>query len=249
MAKKSNPIAKIAEKVIHHPDKSEIISKIAIGQPSIDIEEWIKSKYDELNEKQFILSKKDIDTFRDNYFDFYQTISNDLSVVSNNRSTELQLQDDVQGSPAYHRALEKYLDNEIDIKAMAKKMVVNVEARISQMFDIIQEDPRNFKADRTLIEYFNSLAAMLEKYDAILNGSPEQINIQNNINIQVVDKHINVVYDIIREILEKLDYDTSLLFIEMFNERMKSIKSVDELLNQEDRLQEAKILSETTTIK
>lgn len=247
MAKKTNALAKVAEQVINHPDKEEIIAKIAMGQSSVDVEEWIKTKYDSINEKQFILSKKDIDIFRDNYFDFYQKISSDLTVIKNNNSSITDLRDEVQGSESYHRALEKYMDNEIDIKEMLKKLAVNAQTRISQMFDIIQEDPRNFKADRTLIEWFNTMVGMLEKYDNILNGSPEQINIQNNINIQVVDKHINMVFDTIGEVLAQIDYDASLLFIERFNERMKTMKSDDDNNNQsqEVRLQDAKILSET----
>ena len=92
------------------------------------------------------------------------------------------------------------------------------------MFDIIQEDPQNFRNDRVLIGSFNTLAGILEKYDTILNGSPDQINIQNNINVQVFDEHISVIYNVIKEILSKLDYDTSILFMDMFNDEMKKLK-------------------------
>ena len=55
--------------------------------------------------------------------------------------------------------------------------------------------------------------------------SPDDISIQNNISIQVLDTHMDAVFGIIREILTKLDYDTSLLFIDMWQEAMGDLKA------------------------
>ena len=131
-------------------------------------------------------------------------------------------------------------------------MVANIELRASQVFDDIQNDTQNTRNDRILREWFDSLLLVLEKYDSILNPiNPEQVNIQNNINIQVVDNHINSVYNVVKNILEKLDYDTSILFIDMFNEEMGKLKSTESptILPQQERMETVKILSETITTK
>jgi hypothetical protein len=240
----------IAKRFLKHPDKDEIISKLLAGRSSADIAEWLKAKYNPATEKVFIFSEKYITSFKDEYLDFYTIMREDLEKTKSNITASQQLQTEIQGTSAYHTALEKYADKEVDIKSIIKKLVVNAELRLSQMFDLMQEDTYNFKPDRTLIEWFNTLTNILEKYDTILNGSPDQINIQNNINIQVVDEHINVVYNIIKEILAKLDYDTSLLFIDMFNEEMKKLKPKDMApIPVEARLQEATLLSETISQK
>jgi hypothetical protein len=235
----------LATKILQHPDKEEILSKLLMGFSACDIAEWLSAKYAEDTEKDFVLSEKTISTFQKDYLDIYSAIKEDLEKTHSNKlAPQDELKLEIQGSSSYHKALEKYIDSEVDIKTTVRKLVANAELRVSQMFDIIQEDPRNFKADRTLLEWFSTLANILEKYDNILNGSPDQINIQNNINIQVVDEHINVVYNVIREILSKLDYDTSLLFIELFNEEMKKIKSPKDtaILPVDVRLAEAKSL-------
>lgn len=240
----------IAKRFLKHPDKDEIISKLLAGISSADIAEWLRAKYNPLTEKTFIFSEKYITSFKDEYLDFYTAMRQDLEKTKSNITATEQIQMEIQGTPAYHKALEKYTDKEVDVKLIIKKLVVNAELRLSQMFDMMQEDPYNFKPDRTIIEWFNTLMNILEKYDGVLNGSPDQINIQNNINIQVVDDHINVIFNIIKEILTKLDYDTSLLFIDMYNEEIKKIKSTSPTqLPVETRLKEATMLSETISEK
>lgn len=243
--------ANIASRIIQHPDKDEIIAKLLANVSNSDIAEWLSAKYDPIAEKKFILSEKSISIFQKEYLDFYTIMKDDLIKSKANLTAPEQLQQEIQGTAGYHRALEKYAGTEVDVKSMLKKMVVNVEVRVSQMFDMIQEDPQNTKPDRTLIEWFNTMMNIIEKYDAVLNGAPEQINIQNNINIQVVDDRINMVYNIIKEILSNLDYDTSLLFIDRFNEEMKKIESKPESIKipVETRLKEATILSETISKK
>ena len=240
----------IAKRFLKHPDKDEIISKLLAGISSADIAEWLRAKYNPLTEKTFIFSEKYITSFKDEYLDFYTAMRQDLEKTKSNITATEQIQMEIQGTPAYHKALEKYTDKEVDVKLIIKKLVVNAELRLSQMFDMMQEDPYNFKPDRTIIEWFNTLMNILEKYDGVLNGSPDQINIQNNINIQIVDDHINVIFNIIKEILTKLDYDTSLLFIDMYNEEIKKIKSTSPTqLPVETRLKEATMLSETISEK
>src|SRR5258708_1439300 len=241
--------ANIAKKIMDHPDSQEILTKLIAEVSSSDISEWLCAKYLD-NEKKFRFSKKEIDLFKDNYLDFYTIIRNDVASVKLG-SAEDQLNIELQKSPEYHKALEKYIDNEVDIKTTIKKMIVNIELRASQVFDSIQNDQENTKGDRILIEWFNTLVTVLEKYNDIVNFTPEQINIQNNIIIQLVDNNLHLVSNIIKEFLSKPDYNTSLLFIEMFNEEMKKLKGPDDkiILPQEVRMVEAKVLNETIRSK
>lgn len=242
----------VAFKILEHPDKDEIISKLLAGVSVADIHEGLAAKYVNVGENKFILSEKVISSFQKDYLDVYAAIQEDLSKTKMQKLTpEEELKLEVQGNPTYRKTLEKYLESELDIKVMVKRVLATIETRIEQMYDLIQEDPRNIKIDRTLIEWFNTLISLLEKYDQIQNGNLENINIQNNINIQVLDEHINVVYKVIKEILSRLDYDTSLAFIDMFNEEMQKIKPEAEkaVLPVESRLAEAHIVSQTISAK
>lgn len=243
--------ANLATKIMSHPDKDEILNKLVSGVSAKDIAEWLESKYINVGERKFVLSEKVISSFEKTYLDFYNVVRDDIDKTKTNLTAEEELKLQINGSPNYHKALEQYVNNEVDIKTMVKRVVAAIEMRASQVFDQIQEDPRNIKMDRTLIEWFNVLTGLLEKYDVILNGNPENINIQNNISIQVVDDRINIVYNIIREILTKLDYDTSLLFIELFNDGMKKLNSetLPIVASQEERIEDVKILASDVDAK
>lgn len=249
MSKLKTSNSDIVKMVLEHPDREEIITKLISEVDVDDINEWLKAKYINVDERKFIISTKNLLTFKDNHLDIYTIIQEDLNKTKTNQIEDLNLA--IQGTPAYHRALEKLAGEEVNIKDTVRKMVVNIETRISQIYDILMEDPQNLRNDITLINWFNVLAGILEKYDIILNGSPStNINVQNNINIQVIDDHINVVYDIIKEILNHLDYDTSLLFIEMFNERMEKLKSSNQdIIPIEQRLNATTALNQAVSAK
>ena len=231
-------------KILSHPDRDEIINKLLNFTTPADIAESLKARYCNEGEDKFHLSEKAIAKFQKDYLDIYEVVKADLVKTKQNLLAPEDAKQEIQGTAGYHKALETYATKELDIKTILQKAVTNIENRAAIVFDNIMADPENMKFDRTLIEWLNLLTEACLKANEVINGSPEQISIQNNINIQIVDKHINTIFNIIREILSKLDFETSQLFIEMFNEEMAKIKDDANLAPVETRLQEARVLSE-----
>jgi hypothetical protein len=132
-------------------------------------------------------------------------------------------------------------------------MAINIETRLSQIYDIVQENPLdiNTKVERILIEYVDALGGLLDKYHKWKEVRVPDSVIQNNITLQVVDQHISVFHDVIKEILSQMDLETSLYFMEVFNEKMSKLKPPKEegVLNPEIRLAEVKLLNETINKK
>ncbi len=241
----------IIKNILEHPDKDEIISKLIIGILPKDLHESLKAKYTNVGEKKFILSEKSIESFKDDYLDIYNDLKEDILKTKDNKisNKEVEVELSIKNNKKYKERLSEYLDHEIDIKLTIKKLIVAIEARAEQVFDKIQEDPRNVgKADYVLIQYFNTLSTSLEKLNKILNDSPDQV-IQHNITLQVLDQHIFVFQDLIKDILAKLDLQASLEFMDLFNEKMKKLKppSIIDPLSTEERLTEVKLLGEKIT--
>ncbi len=213
----------VAKAVLSHPDKDEIITKLVSEISEEDIADWLKAKYN--GQKQLLITKKNLGIFKNEYLDIYSTIREDLLKTQFNLAvTQDDALEEIQGNEAYKKKLLDIADKELDIKVVIKRLVVSIEHRADQVFEHIQRDPRNIKMDRTLIEWFTLLLNTLEKFDLVTNGNPEQVTIQNNISIQLVDDHINMLYGVIREILAQLDYETSLLFTELFTKRLAELK-------------------------
>ena len=241
-------------KIISHPDKDELISKLVIGISSKDIYDWLASKYVNPNEKKFILSEKSIKSFKDNYLDIYSLIQNDLAntkiAVANNNEDDLELS--IRNLPAYKNILIKTANEELDIRTIVKKLCAAIELRFSQVFDEIQADPGtiNTKIDRLLIDYTEVLGNILEKYYKFTEAPVNNV-IQHNVTLQVVDQHITVFHYVIKKVFSQMDLETSLYFMEVFHEEMNKLKQPEKAvpLNSEVRLAEAKLLNETINSK
>lgn len=241
------------KKILDHPDKDEIISKLIIGMPPKDIHDWLKAKYTNVSEAKFVLSEKLVKSFQDNYLDIYTMLREDIAktkmAVTNNTEETLQLA--VKDNSAYKNAMLEMANNEIDAKRMITNLCVAIETRMAQVFDSIQQDPNNIntRVDRLMIEYAEALGNILEKYYKFVEQAPDQI-IQHNITLQAVDQHISVFHEVIREVLSQMDLESAMYFMEVFNEKMSKLKPPSEggsappMLTSEAKLAEVKVLNE-----
>jgi hypothetical protein len=243
------------EKIRNHVDRDEIISKLSIGITPKDINEWLSHKYAEANEKKLIISLKDLISFKDNYLDIYNDIKADFAAAKNAlvSGTSDSLELSVQNNTDYKNLVIKTVSQEHDLKEQAGRLVTAIETRLAQIYDHIQEDPRNIntKVDYVLIKYAEVLGGLLEKAYKIIEGGPDQI-IQHNVNIQQnIDINRSVFYEAIRETLQEIDIETSMLFMEKFTEKFNRLQDPSQIKIQpvQQRLAEVQILHETMTKK
>ena len=246
------------KKILDHPDREEIISKLIIGISPADISEWLKAKYTNVNEKSFLISENILKSFQTNYLDFYNDIQQDINksktAIANNIAID-NIELAVKQNPAYEDAITKLAAGELNVETMMAKMAIAVETRIGQIYDIIQEDPRNIntKTERLWIELVETAGNLLDKYykwheTQNANGGTF---VQNNVSIQVMDQHISVFHNVIKEVLSQMDLETSLYFMEVFNDKMTKLKmpEVGVATTTEMKLVEVKLLNETINKK
>lgn len=243
------------KKILEHPDKDEIIAKLVLDISPKDIHEWLASKYTNVSESKFVIAEKSVKTFKDNYLDVYSLIQEDITKTKQAvaTSTEDQLELAVKNSSAYRSKMLELAGKEIDVRKMIAQLCVAIETRFGQVFDEVQEDPRNIntKIDRVLIEYAEVLGGILEKYYKFTEGPTEAQFVQNNMTIQFMDQHILVFQEAIRETLSELDLESSMLFMERLYDKLAKLKAPEQevIPNTEVRLAEAKILNETINKK
>lgn len=238
------------KKIIEHPDKDEIISKLIIGIPAKDINEWLAAKYTNAGESKFVIAEKSIKSFQENYLDIYSLIQEDLKkskiAVSNSAEDELNLT--LQNSSTYKQIMLQTANEELDIRKTIKQLCIAIETRFGQIFDEIQQDPRNIntRIDRVLIEYANVLQGILEKYYKFTEAPTDMVIQNNHIALQVVDQHILVFQDAVKEILSKMNLEQSFIFMDAFNEKISKLKAPaeKEIIPSDIRLLEAKTLND-----
>lgn len=242
------------KKILEHPDKDEIIAKLVLDYPPKDIHDWLAAKYTNVSEAKFVIAEKSIKVFKENYLDVYSMIREDMLKTKQAvaASTEDQLELAVKSNPTYKSKMLELAGKEIDVRQMVAQLCLAIETRLGQVFDEIQEDPRNIntKIDRVLIEYGELLGGLLEKYYKFTEN-PADLVIQHNVTLQAVDQHISVFHDVIREVLSQLDLESSMLFMELFQEKMAKLRAPvpEQPLNTDMKLAEAKLLNETINKK
>jgi hypothetical protein len=242
------------KKILEHPDKDEIIAKLVLDYSAKDIHDWLAAKYTNVSETKFVVAEKSIKVFKDNYLDVYSMIREDMLATKQAiaTSTEDQLELAVKNNPTYQSKMLELAGKEIDVRRMVAHLCIAIETRLGQVFDEIQEDPRNInsRVDRVLIEYGELLGGLLEKYYKFTEN-PADLVIQHNVTLQAVDQHISVFHEAIREVLSQMDLESSMLFMEVFNEKMAKLKAPtqEKPMDTDTKVAEAMILNETINKK
>lgn len=94
------------------------------------------------------------------------------------------------------------------------------------------------------------MGGLLEKAYKIINNGPDQI-IQHNVTVQHIDQYVNVFYEALKKTMEKMDLESSMYFMEQFNEELSKIQDPANKPIQpvEERLAEVKVLNEAINKK
>lgn len=228
------------DKLLNHSDSQEIISKLISGITPKDVSEWLKIKYQGKDEQHLRLPASLLKEFLDGNLNLYNTLQQDIQGVKNGTS-EKKISAALKNNKTYQERMIAAADEEIDIKKMFKSIYVMLNARVEQYFDKMQENPTNLKPDYGLLKFFDSMMMYVEKYDKIINKSPDQI-IQHNVTVQVMDQYVSVLQDSIRQTLAEIDPDSANLFLENFNANLSKLQLPESMQPAKPITQEKKLL-------
>lgn len=236
------------KKILDHPDKDELISKLILGISPKDIHDNLVIRYSNVSEKKFVISEKDLKTFKDTSLDLYKMIQEDVKktkMVEQNIDGELKLA--IQHNSTYRDTIQKLAKDELDLKTMIGEMMISVKMRFDQITDQIQMDPSNVntRTERLWVEMIDRFDKVFTSYQKYIIQAPDQI-IQHNITVQAIDRHMEILRDAVKNVLSRMDIEASLLFMDMLNEEMAKLKppSEQKIVPAEQRLTEAKIVNE-----
>lgn len=208
-----------------HPDYEEIISQVALGKDPKDIAQWLKVKYSNKEQKHLHISIKTIQNFIEKHADLNQRLKEDVTAVSVHQSqtNNHRIAASLMNNKTYMERLQLLADAKVDHKKMITELILMCQARMEQVFDKIQENPTGFKADYVLLKYFEVLFQAMEKFDKIVNQTPDQV-IQINVQNQIADQFVPIYTEAIRETLAHIDAESALLFIEIFTEKFAALQ-------------------------
>lgn len=231
-------------KLLNHPDKDEIVSKLMTGVSPKQVADWLKLKYADKEQSHLRISSNNLKDFTDNNLDLYSQLRNDIEGISSGqKAPPKEIAESLKNNKTYQERLIDLADKEIDIKQIIKETVMMVRARAIQVFDKIQSNPENTKPDYTLIKWFETLINAAEKYDKIVNESPDMI-VEHKVTMEIVENRLAIFQEAVRETALELDPEIAFLFMDNLTRKLEALQEPQiQVLGQEKRLVEAKILS------
>lgn len=213
----------MSNKVLRHPEKEEIISKLLQGESVKQVEAWLKKKHPRT--ARLHVSWMTLQKFRKDYLNLEgETLSHIKDARQNytKDSKALEKQALVMGSNAYQEKLAEILDEEIDVTRKMLEMEKIISSRIEYYFNSLNSGA-NLREERVFIELITQQRELLRDWKKYVEGVPDQ-KIDHNINITVVNEQVNVLKGIVFEVLRELDSSLIPLFIEKINSKMTDTK-------------------------
>lgn len=210
------------EKILNHPDRDQIISKLTSGDSVREVSAWLKEKYP--NNKYNHLAFTTLDDFRRNYLNIHGTILDDLKLkFKEAKSEEIKegLKHLVKKNKTYQEKLDEFVDEKIDWRKKLVQFLNVAETRFSQVFDGTQSNPGSLKADETLIKWLKEMRDLVTEIRKA-EGAPDQI-MQINVTHQAINDQATIIHKAIFKTLTKVDFALASVFIDKLNETLQEL--------------------------
>lgn len=210
-------------KILNHPDRDQIISRLTSGESVREVSNWLKEKYPELKNNQ--ISPGLLDQFRRNYLNLHGTILEDLKCKIREQQNE-EIKDDikqiVKRNKTYNEKLTEFVGEQLDLKKKLHQFLNVSESRFAQLFDISQNNPNNLKPDKAMGDWLRNMLELIREIRKA-DGSPDQI-IQHNVTVKAIDETAAVFQQAIINTFATLPIDQASKLIDDFNRNLQEIK-------------------------
>ena len=219
-------------KILNHPDRDQIISKLTSGDSSREVSAWLKEKYPKDKNRQ--VSYNTLNEFRKTNLNIDGAVLNDIKTMmssANEEDAKQKLGKLTIKNKTYKEKINEAIDTEIDWRLKLIQLMNVVENRFAQLYDKTQLNPDGFKADYVMIQWMNTILEIVEKIRKV-EGAPDQI-IQHNVTVQKVEEHSALIQEALRKTFAEVDLETSLVLMEKFAENFEMLQGSNENLGNE----------------
>lgn len=209
----------MSNKVLRHPEKEEIISKLLQGESVKQVEAWLKKKHPRT--KRLHISWMTLQKFRKEYLNLEGEALNQIKEARQKftkDSKALERQAIVASSNAYQEKLAEILDDEIDVTRKMLEMEKIISSRIEYYFNSLNSGA-NLREERVFIELLTQQRELLRDWKKYVERVADQ-TVDHNINITVVNEQLTVLKGIVFEVLKELDPALIPVFVEKLNSKM-----------------------------
>jgi hypothetical protein len=216
----------MSKKVLQHPDKEIIISKLIEGESLRDVEAWLKSKYP--RKKRLHVSYMTLQKFRQEHLNIEGEVLEDIKNKRNDKAREEAIAEQkmiINSSNAYQDKINQVVSNEIDVSKRLLEMDALITSRMEFYYNMLQEGG-GVKEDKVFLEYVSMMKGLMQDWKKYIEGFADK-KVDHNININVAFDQVNVIKSVIYEVLEEIDPGLINVFINKLDTKMRELEYED----------------------
>ena len=214
----------MSKKIMRHPDREEIIRMLTEGGSVRKVSAYFKKKYS--NKKHLQLSTVTLQNFRKNNLELDGKVLKDIQearLMNDRQLQEGSRQENLESTNAYQDKINSIADTHLDVARKILQLDAIVETRMEYWFNAIKSgEAAPQQADKELRQYMDRQMMLLQQYKKFIEGMADH-TVDYNVNITVMNDQVSIMRDTIRDVLEELDPEKSILFMDRLNKRLNQI--------------------------
>jgi hypothetical protein len=212
-------------KIIDHPEKTSIISKLVSGDDPKIISKYLKDKYPKPDEGHLRIPATTLQEFLDTYANHHGYVKKLLQTKADDK-IDKKIAESLMDTRAWRERVVEGVKKEINYIDRLDALLMIMETRAEQLFDLIQGDPENTRTDYIFTKYAEILMQIVEKCDKIKNDRPD-VRIEHTYTVQMVEQQSIAFQNAIRRMLERLGPEYSSIFMDLLKEELSKMSPKD----------------------
>lgn len=212
-------------KIIDHPEKTDIISKLVSGDSPKVVSKYLKDKYPNPDQGHLRIPATLLQEFLDTYGDHKGRVQ---KIINRDVNTKMdkKIHESLLDTRAWKDRVLEGVDKEINYLERLDGVLTILETRAEQLFDKIQSDPEDTRTDYVFTKYMELLMLAIEKADKIKNDKPD-VRVEHTYTIQMVEQQSVAIQEAIRRVLDRLGPEYSSMFMQLMSEELTKMSAKD----------------------
>jgi len=214
-------------KILNHEKKEEIIKWLTDGESVRSIETKLRQCYPKKRQAHLRVSSSTIQMFKKKYLNLSEDL---LTQVRENKRLSMQVIKDeqvkheIERTAAYKDAIHDLATKEMDTRQEILKVWTIIESRIEKLFNKADEfDFIDTNLEKLLQGYLTQFMSIIDQQKKYEEGYREQVDV--NVNVNVMTDQVKMMQDALREALQEVDPELTVIFMGKLNEKMRDASS------------------------
>jgi hypothetical protein len=212
-------------KILHHPDKEEIIEWLTQGVSVREVANRLEQRYPRKNQAHKRVSASTVQAFKAQHLNLKGKVLEDIKEHTRLAQQLVNLhsaQEEVASTSAYQQAIAKIAEQELNTNEQIVKVFYIVESRIEDLFERVSSGEfLNKDAERLLQGYLDQFMKAFEQHKKYIEGHKETT--ETNININIMNDQVSIMREAIRETLLEVEPELAIIFMDKLNSKMRDL--------------------------